>query len=316
MDKWVNRLMPRVVCCFMTALMLAGGVAGCSYIPFIHSDKGEQKEEKVVRTLWKGGEQYVAIEKQDRQQGVAVKANEHVTEISVDRLRAAFESMDFRLPGRDKSIALFNEDELRILSEYIAEGLALAGPDEDVTFVIIGNYVEALGILKKRMVTGGRVFFQDGQINIIFGDIHRVFTETMGRPEDRRIKPLMVGSRSGTVGEHEGTLLPKQGGEIFAKMREDWVMFPIRAPETSPPPQETATPAPGTKEAAPAPGQDSGAPAQAIRTSAPAGYGEKPAPAVKKSVEERLMILNELRNKKLINEEEYRVKRLDILNDL
>lgn len=316
MDKWVNRFMPRVVCCFMTALMLAGGVAGCAYIPFIHSDKGEQKEEKVVRTLWKGGEQYVAIEKQDRQQGVAVKANEHVTEISVDRLRSAFGSMDFRLPNRDRSIALFNEDELRILSEYIAEGLALAGPDEDVTFVIIGNYVEALGFLKKRMVTGGRVFFQDGQINIIFGDVHRQFVETMGRPEDRRLKPFIIGSRSASVGEREGMLLPKQGGEIFAKMREDWVLFPIKAPETSPPPQETATPAPGTKEAAPAPGQDIGAPAQAIRTSAPAGYGEKPAPAVKKSVEERLMILNELRNKKLINEEEYRVKRLDILNDL
>jgi hypothetical protein len=317
MDKWANRFMARLVCCFVTALMLAGGVAGCSYLPFIHhSDKAEQKEDKVVRTLWKSGEQYVAIEKQDRPSGITVKANEHVTEISVDRLRAALASIDLRLLSSDRSIALFNEEELRILSEYIAEGLALAGPDEDVTFAIIGHYVEVLGFLKKRMVTGGRVFFQDGQINIILGDVHRLLGETMGVPEDRRLHPFMIGSRSSTVGIHEGMLLPKQGGEIFAKMREDWVLFPIKAPETSPPPQETATPAPGTKEAAPAPGQDSGAPAPAIRTSTPAGYSEKPAPAFKKSVEERLLILNELRNKKLINEEEYRVKRLDILNDL
>jgi hypothetical protein len=318
MDKWVNRFMPRVVCCFMTALMLAGGVAGCSYIPFIHSDKGEQKEEKVVRTLWKSGEQYVAIEKQDRPSGITVKANEHVTEISVDRLRTALASIDLRLPDRDKSIALFNDDELRILSEYIAEGLALAGPDEDVTFAIIGNYVEALGFLKKRMVSGGRVFCQDGQINIIFGDVHRLLGETMGIPEDRRLHPFMIGSRGGTVGVHEGMLLPKTGGEIFAKMREEWVLFPIKGPESLPTSQETVAPAPVTKEAAPASGQENIAPVSGTREVAPtaAPYAGKPTAAVKKSVEERLMILNELRNKKLISEEEYRVKRLDILNDL
>jgi hypothetical protein len=307
MDKRANRFMVRVAAFFMIAGLLAGGVAGCSYIPFMHAANAEQKEEKVVRTLWNAGEQYVAIEKQDRLAGIAVKGNEHVTEISVDRLRSALTSIDLRLRDKDKSIALFNEDEIRILSEYIAEGLALAGPDEDVTFVIIGHYVEALGFLKKRMVTAGRVFYQDGQLNIIFGDVHRTLTETLGISEDRRLKPFVMGSRSGTVGVHEGMLLPKPGGEIFAKMREDWVFFPIKAPENLSTPQEIATPAPATKEAAPASAQDNGAPAP---------YTGKAAPAVKKSVEERLMILNELHNKKLISEEEFRAKKLDILNDL
>ena len=45
-------------------------------------------------------------------------------------------------------------------------------------------------------------------------------------------------------------------------------------------------------------------------------YRERPAPAAKKGIEERLMILNDLRNKKLITDEEYRTKRMDILNDL
>jgi hypothetical protein len=298
--------------------MLVGGVAGCSYIPFMHSDKAEQNEGKVIRTLWKSGEQYVAIEKQDRQPGGTMKPNEHLNEISVDRLHGALASMDLRLPDRDKSIALFNEEELRLLSEYIAEGLALAGPDEDVTFVIIGHYVEALGFLKKRMVTGGRVFCQDGQINIIFGDVHRVLTETMGVPEDRRLNPFMVGTRNGSVGEHKGTLLPKPGSEIFAKLREEWVLFPIKAPENQTTPLDSGAPVPGAREAAPTPSQDSGVSAPVTREVATpaAPYAGKAAPAVKKSVEERLMILNELRNKKLISEEEYRAKRLDILNDL
>ena len=317
MDRWVNRFMARVVGCFITAVMLVGGVAGCSYIPFMHSDKAEQKDGQVVRTLWKSGEQYVAIVKQDRQSGGTMKPNEHITEISVDRLHSALASMDLRLPDKDKSIALFNEEELRILSEYIAEGLALAGPDEDVNFVIIGHYVEALGFLKKRMVTGGRVFCQDGQINIIFGDVHRVLTETMGVPEDRRLNPFMVGTRNGSVGEHKGTLLPKPGSEIFAKLREEWVLFPIKAPENQMAP-DSGAPVPGAREAAPATSQDSGVPAPVPREVAPptAPNAGKAAPAVKKTVEERLMILNELRNKKLISEEEYRAKRLDILNDL
>ncbi len=314
MARTVDRFMARAFFCAIVTMMVAVSVTGCSYIPFMHSDKSVQKEEKAVRTLWKSGEQYVAIEKQDRPSGITVKANEHVTEISVDRLRTALASIDLRLPDADKSIALFNEEELRILSEYVAEGLALAGQDEDVTFAIIGNYVEALGFLKKRMVTGGRVFCQDGQINIIFGDVHRLLGETMGVQEDRRLHPFIIGSRSGAVGEHKGMLLPKTGGEIFAKMREEWVLFPIKGPESFPTSQESVAPASGTKES----GQENIAPAPGTREAAPAAapYAGKPAAAVKKSVEERLMILNELRNKKLINEEEYRAKRLDILNDL
>jgi hypothetical protein len=307
--------MARVVGCFMMALMLAVGVAGCSYIPFMHSDKGEQKEEKAVRTLWKSGEQYVAIEKQDRQSGVTMKPNEHLTEISVERIRNALESIYLRAQDKDKSISLFNEPELKILPEYIAEGLALSGPDEDVTFVIIGNYVDALGFLKKRMVTTGRVFCQDGQINIIFGDIHRALTEVMGVQEDRRLNPFLTGTRAGSAGKLEGVLLPKPGAEIFAKLRSDWIVFQTKGSETpySPPAarQDTVA-APGARTVTPAPAQDTGAAVQELRPV----YRERPAPAAKKGTEERLMILNDLRNKKLITDEEYRTKRMDILNDL
>lgn len=323
--------MARALFCVFAAMLAAVGVTGCSYIPFLHSDKGEQKEEKAFRSLWKSGEQFVAIEKQDRQAGVTMKANEHLTEISVERIRHALESIDFRAQDKDKSISLFNEPELNILPEYLAEGLALAGPDEDVTFAIIGNYVESMGILKKRMVTTGRVFCQDGQINIIFGDVHRVLTEVMGFPEDRRLNPFLPGSRGGSVGKLEGTLLPKPGGEIFTKMRSDWIAFLANGSETpySPPaarqdsgaapgtapvaaPGTAPVAAPGARTMTPSAVQDTGGAGQDLRPV----YRERPAPAAKKGTEERLMILNDLRNKKLITDEEYRTKRMDILNDL
>jgi hypothetical protein len=343
--------------CLVMALLMVCAVTGCStmssYIPFIGKKK---QQETFVKKLWSSGEQFVAIEKQDRQQGGTVRPNQHITEISVERVRSMLESMELRSLDKDRNMPLFNEDEIKILSEYIPVGLALSGPDEDVTFAIIGNYVEALGVLKKREVTTGRVFYQDGRINIIFGDIHRELKETMGVKEDRRLNPFLPGSRAGSVGVQDGTILPKSGGEIFAKNRQDWVAFqlgstegqaiaqadqesvdetpPARRDNTgtmSPAPNELAsgTPKYSAQQAQPAE-QKYTPPATTQRytpaTVAPSYTGsavrdyrsntQSAQPVVKKSIEERLVILNNLRNKRLITEAEYREKRMEILSEL
>jgi hypothetical protein len=325
------------------------------YIPFVPKKK---PAETVVKKLWESGEQYVAIQKQESQTGVAVKPNQHISEISVERIRALLESMEIRQTTNDKNIALFNEQEIKILSEYIPVGLALAGPDEDVTFAVIGHYVEALGFLKKREVTTGRVFCQNGQINIIFGDVHRELKETMGRGEDRRLNPFQPGSRTASVGYMDGAILPKQGAEMFNKIRQDWIVFQltpgeeralaaeerpmVRAANTgtlSPAPSGLASGEPETAapQQAPAPAVQYTAPAAApayvpqaaaprygaVPQYTPQYYGARDArgitalpPAAKKSYDERLIILNDLRNKRLITEQEYRDKRQQILDEL
>ncbi len=346
MEKSANRLAARTACWIMLGLIvMGGGVSGCSYLPFIHSDK---PEDKVVRSLWSSGEQFVQIERQDRQTGAPVRPNDHVSEISVDRMRNALASIEILPTGKDKPIPMFNEDELKILGEYIPVGLALSGPEDDVTFAIIGHYAEALGFLKKREVTTGRVFYKDGQINIIFGDIHRELKETMGVPEDRRLNPFLPGSRARIVGIQEGVLVPKEGGEIFAGIRNDWIAFPLKASESSVAatatqetgetstatsqnsgtlspsaptgaptvPQNTAVPARGQQTVAPAAMQRASSPGVGAQVIAPISPNERTAPSAKKSTEERLLILNDLRSKKLISEEEYWRKRGDILNDL
>jgi hypothetical protein len=344
----------RFSCCLVTALLLVSVVSGCttmsSYIPFIGKKK---QQETLVKKLWSSGEQFVAIEKQDRQQGVAVRPNQHITEISVERVRTMLESMELRSTGKDKNLPLFNEDEIKILSEYIPVGLALSGPDEDVTFAVIGLYIEAFGGLRKREVSTGRVFYQDGRINIIFGDIHRELKETMGVKEDRRLNPFLPGSRAGSVGYQDGTVLPKQGGEIFAKNRQDWVAFQMTSPEgqaiaqaeqesveespavrsnsgtLSPATNELASGAPKyTSPQAPPAEQKYTPPAATPRyTAAPRYTGSAvrdsraysqgtSQPVVKKGIEDRLVILNNLRSKRLITEDEYREKRMEILSEL
>jgi hypothetical protein len=191
----------------------------------------------------------------------------------------------------------------------------------------------------------------------------------MGRPEDRRLNPFAPGSRSGSYGYLDGSVLPKEGAELFSKIRQDWVVFQLNqsalasasqqeenqgtyrsnsgtlspasdslasgTPQSAPQ-QEMAQPAP--KYAAP---QQQAAPvpqytAPASSYTAPQGQMYQQTPqytpqysgsgnrsgyanaktADKKSIEDRLVILNNLRGKRLITEQEYRDIRMQILGEL
>jgi hypothetical protein len=178
----------------------------------------------------------------------------------------------------------------------------------------------------------------------------------MGVKEDRRLNPFLPGSRASSVGYQDGTILPKPGGEVFAKNRQDWVAFqlgsgegqalaqaeleteevtpPVRRDNTgtlSPAPDQLAsgtpkntapqaqaaeqkyTPPAATPRYTPAtvPPRYTGSAVRDYRTNA-----QGVQPAVKKSIEERLVILNNLRSKRLITEDEYRDKRMEILSEL
>ncbi len=270
----------------MALMVMAGVMAGCA------TARTGSPSGPTVRTIWQGREQFVRVEKQDHPAGVTVPVNDHPPDISADRLRTLLESIEVRFPDSDKTVLLFNDEELKILSENIRAGLASAGPDEDVTFAVIGHHAVLMGIFKQRMVTTGRVFCQGGKVNIIFGEILREVKDN----EDRRLYPFLQGSRIEGA-PRAFTLAVQPGRENFAMKRPDWVIFPVAGP---------AVPA-----AAPAAPQG-----RVTEPAAPAEPREKAAPAGRKTVEERLMTLNELRNKKLISEEEYRAKRLEILNEL
>lgn len=289
MEETVYRIRAWRMRLFIVALLAAACViAGCATTGTVEA-RG--------KTIWQHGDQYVKIEKQDYPAGDKVTANTHPADIPADRLRTMLESIEVRFTGKGKNVQLLDDDEITILSENIHTGFASARSDEDVTFAVIGHYVALMGFLKERMVTTGRVFCRDGQLNIIFGEVHRSVKEN----EDRRLYPFLPGSR-GAAASREWTLAAKPGMEDFTMKRPDWVIFPVAGPAV--PVAEPAVP------------QGSGSTGTVKKAVIPAEPREKPALVGKKSVEERLMMLNELRNKKLITEEEYRAKRLEILNDL
>jgi hypothetical protein len=269
-------------------LVIFGGTTGCTTL------KTNQSEDGRVRNIWEAREQYVAIERQDHPAGVTVSANAHPADLSVERLRSALESIEVQIPGKDKNVSLFNDPELKVLSEKIREGFFSAGPNKDVTFAVIGHYPALLGLMQERKVTTGRVFCLDGQLNIIFGDVLRDVKES----EDRRLYPFRAGSRA-VAASGKWSMTKKPDGENFTVKRTDWLTFPLASPAAT-----VVTPATGHNAG-------NSLNKAALPTVSPA----KPATAVNKSVEKRLMILNDLWHKKLVTDEEYQTKRREILNE-
>lgn len=268
------------------ALLMTFSLAatGCSMLNSIGSEKDKNE-------IFKSRDQYVRITKQESAKGVKVPPNEQPVSLDEDQIRSAFGSLEFILPKANKSAPVFEKPELEVLGRNVSRALSEAGPDEDVVFAVVGDYRSLYGLTKEQMYTAGRVFYREGKLNIIFGEVHGKYWPTA----DRRLYPLAPGSRF-KAKEHEWMLIGQPDQEFYSGsggQRTDWVVLDL-----------------ASMEARAAMGE------QAAKAQGATGSGAQPALQAQKSVEERLSILNDLKNKKLITEEEYQKKRADILKDL
>lgn len=277
---------------FLALLVLfCFGTAGCSMV-----DSVKASLDKDSKQLYKSREQYVRIVKQDSVKGAKVPPNEHPVNLDTDLVRNALSSLEILMPKSDKSVPVFSKTELDTVARYVAQGLAEAGPDEDVIFAVIGDYKAVYGLAKTPKYTSGRVFYREGKLNIIFGKIQEDYKSYgLYAPEDRRLKPLAPGSRS-IPSEHVWNILEQPDQSFHATnegLRTDWVILDLASMEARAAMEEKTAAGAGT-----------------------GGSGAQPVLRAEKSVEERLSILNDLKSKKLITDEEYQKKRADILKDL
>ncbi|MBL0225305.1 MAG: SHOCT domain-containing protein [Geobacteraceae bacterium] len=242
------------------------------------------------RQLWHSREQFVALEPLEKPSSGSMQTNDHPVELTLEKLTAILESIDIRASAGGKPEALFTKATVEVIVPELLNGLRLATPTEDVTFAVIGLHSALYGLAKSPRVTTGRVFYKDGRLSIIFGLVQQ---EVRDR-DDRRLFPFTPGSRS-AVAPGDWTLLPQTGRSGFSLVRKDWVTFSDEwlAPVAPAPVVEQKTP--------PVPA----AAAQPVKT---ASEPRNPS--------ERLTILNELKNKGLITEDEFRTKRLEILNGI
>jgi len=232
-----------------------------------------------VRYLWQSREQFVALEPQDTPASGTAQTNDHPAELTLERLTAILASINIRATDGAKVESLFTGSATQTLAPYLQQGLRQASPSQDVTFAVIGLHDALYGLAKSPKVTTGRVFYKSGRLNIIIGLVQQ---EVRDR-DDRRLFPFTPGSRQ-KASAGEWTLLT--GAPL---VRRDWLAFG----------EEWQTPV------------------------APPAAVEKPV-AVQplkriddvRKPSERLGTLNELKEKGLISDDEYRTKRLEILNGI
>jgi hypothetical protein len=257
-----------------------------------------------VIVLWSANDQWVKVEPQD---DAAASPNDHPAQLANEAISNALAALRIRIVDEDKVTeaqrAVFTTAELRNLVPRIASGLAKAGPRQDVTFSTIGSHPRAAGgLVKDPGVTAGRVFYDDGKINVIFGELQSGYRKRSvygQRTED--FTPRQQGSRT-QAAEHEWALAARPGVELHSNagsVRNDWVEIHIaavasgaaavsQAPAAATPPVATAA-GPGEGSAATKSGVD---------------------------IEQRLKTLKELRDKNLISEEAYRAKMQELLSEL
>ena len=248
-----------------------------------------------VIVLWSTNDQWVKIEPQD---DAAASPNDHPTQLASEAISNALAALRIRIVDEDTAAeaqrSVFTAEELRNLAPQIASGLAKAGPRQDVTFSTIGSHPRSAGGLVKDLgVNAGRVFYDDGKINVIFGELQSGYRKrnVFGqRTED--FTPRQQGSRT-KAAEYEWALAARPGVELHSNadgVRKDWVEIDAAAVASS---------------------------AAAVSQAPAAATPEGPV-ATKSGVdlEQRLKTLKELRDKNLISEEAYRAKMQELLSEL
>ena len=253
--------------------------------------------------LWSGDDQWVKIERQD---DPAAVPNDHPAQLGMEAITNALGALQVRLvdpdTGTESHRPVFTPDELGNLTPHVASGLAKAGPRQDVTFSTIDSRpLAAGGLIRKPGVNAGRVFYEDGRLNVIFGELQSNYRKKNvygQRSED--FTPRRQGSRSKAT-QQKLILAARPGLEFHSTndgdTRNDWVVI------------DTAV-ARSEVQAAPAPVPDaSTAPAAAAESASKTGASDA-------DLEQRLRKLQELKNKGLISEEAYRAKMQELLSEL
>lgn len=243
--------------------------------------------------IWSRTDEFVRLEPQDDS---GAPPNDHPVQLEARQVGTMLSALQAGFEDEDDPVPVFSREEVAVLGRAIAEGLARAEPGQDVTFSTIGSHKTG-HLLGRQMVNTGRVFYRDGKLNVVFGEVHGEYRKKNvygQRSEDFR--PRRAASRT-TPPDAEWRLEETAGAERYAaggQERPDWVLL---APDAAP--AMTQAPAAGKATAA----REQPAPAAARRPAQQA-----------RSAEERLADLKKLRDDDLIPEEVYGAKVQEILD--
>jgi hypothetical protein len=238
---------------------------------------------------YQDGNRFVRLEPRD----TAAGDNDHPYQIQAQDLQTRLSSL--RASGnvtfRD-DIKVFTEDEVRRLAQRLSNALTKAGPEQDVTFQSAG-WRGVFGDTSPPSFSTGRAFVDDGRLHLIFGVLHTLSDTDQLIFEDELFP---VGSRN-TRTEPGWDIEPGED-HVIENDRGDWISFALAPPVPAVPP-------------ATEPAEPILAPVQSTADATDNDVEQR-----LNEVESRLRVLDELKRKNLITDQEYSDKRSAILEAL
>ncbi len=234
--------------------------------------------------------------------------NDHPYTIPAPQLQSVLAGLSAtgNLSLGDEAAEVFTGDEAAEIAGPIAAALARATPQQDVIFQSAG----ARGLFGRFSVpshTTGRVFVADGQLNLILGQVHQRIDPDVG--EQYRPQYAMA-TRSHSL--ESGWRLTEESGRRAAD-RNDWIRLPLSVVLTTPAAAPSIPAATSQSETtADTPADD--APADTPTAIAPSS--SDPVQQRAQEFENRLRVLDDLKARGLISDEEYRQRRALILDGI
>lgn len=202
--------------------------------------------------------------------------NQHPVTIDAEELGKRLKSIRVR-HGKDKPRSLFDDDHPQELREF-SKWLAQALAEASPDTDILFNFPQerGMGFLSEHVMLTGRAFVIDDQLNIIFSHIADYYQGQWLRAN--MVRKFNRPSRQQSVLEGREVVDAVKAPRA-QPARGDWVQI-------------------------------------SLADAAPAARATAPAPTGQLRAAERLQKLQSLKDKGLINDEEYQQKRQQILNDL
>ncbi|WP_461517234.1 SHOCT domain-containing protein [Porticoccus sp.] len=271
------------------------------------------ESEGVDRVVWEDGpNRYVKYDKQDSS---TFGKNDHPVEL--DRQEIAIALSLLKVKAKGDPVPVFTREQIALLSKNLAEGFKSVAPGQDIIFAMEKSEAKLLGLKKNAYFVAGRAFYKEGKLNLILGDFDRarnIGYEAAYDPSNAGIVTYNFDHGKRTKQSAGSYAFNNVTWEIHGIQnmvlngaRRDWFLIDLHE----------ATQGFATREEAAKQNEmiRKRREIEEILGQPIPGYATPVAVPVR-SAEDRLVSLNSLKEKGLISEEEYAIKRKQILDEL
>lgn len=135
-----------------------------------------------MRPIWEQQGRYVRIVPQDMS---TAPPNDQPASLQSEQVETVLGALQVEFSGtrrfrrkvaEDWQLPVFDAQESEVLGKAASLGLGLAGPRDDLVFLVTGDHdVGARGMFRKHDLNSGRIFYRGGRLNIIFSQVHEVY---------------------------------------------------------------------------------------------------------------------------------------------